>query len=99
MGVTTSAPGPGQPLTPRRGWVLAWWPATECRLVLALDATTLGQRFTVLTLRVGSRGWAIPVAWPVVDATRQGAWRAPRLVEHPRLVRCLHTRVLHRSDG
>lgn len=60
---------------PLLGWVLAWWPPEERRLVLALDASTLGQRFTVLALSVVYRGCAIPVAWRVVDATRQGAWR------------------------
>ena len=55
-------------------WVLAWWPATDRRLVLALDASTLGQRFTVLCISVVSRGCAIPVAWVVVEATRTGAW-------------------------
>jgi len=33
-------------------WVLAWWAPSECRLVLAMDATTLGQRFTVLVISV-----------------------------------------------
>ena len=33
-------------------WVLAWWAPEERRLVLALDATTLGQRFTVLVMSV-----------------------------------------------
>src|SRR5437764_1136942 len=56
-------------------WVLAWWPAEERRLVLAMDATTLGQRFTVLALSVVYRGCAVPVAWAVVPATRKGAWR------------------------
>ena len=56
-------------------WVLAWWPAQERRLVLAMDATTLGQRFTVLALSVVYRGCAIPVAWVVVPATGKGAWR------------------------
>ena len=56
-------------------WILAWWPPTERRLVLAMDATTLGQRFTVLTISVVYRGCAIPVAWTVVAATRKGAWR------------------------
>jgi len=56
-------------------WVLAWWPAEERRLVLAMDATTLGQRFTVLALSVVYRGCAIPVAWVVVPATQKGAWR------------------------
>ena len=56
-------------------WVLAWWPADERRLVLALDASTLGQRFTVLAISVVYRGCAIPVAWTIVAATRKGAWR------------------------
>ena len=56
-------------------WVLAWWPTDEQRLVLAMDASTLGQRFTVLTISVVYRGCAIPVAWTVVAATRKGAWR------------------------
>lgn len=60
---------------PLLGWVLAWWPPTEQRLVLAMDATTLGQRFTVLTISVVYRGCAIPIAWTVVGATHKGAWR------------------------
>ena len=56
-------------------WVLAWWPAQERRLVLAMDATTLGQRFSVLAVSVVYRGCAIPVAWVVVPATQKGAWR------------------------
>ena len=56
-------------------WVLAWWAPTERRLVLAMDATTLGQRFTVLVISVVYRGCAIPVAWVVVGATTKGAWR------------------------
>jgi hypothetical protein len=56
-------------------WIVAWWPPSEQRLVLAMDATTLGQRFTVLTISVVYRGSAIPVAWAVVTATRKGAWR------------------------
>ncbi|MDQ5853243.1 MAG: transposase [Chloroflexota bacterium] len=56
-------------------WVLAWWPADERRLVLVMDASTLGQRFTVLAISVVYRGCAIPVAWTIVAATRKGAWR------------------------
>jgi DDE family transposase len=56
-------------------WVLAWWPRGEKRLALALDATTLGQRFTVLAISVVYGGCAIPVAWTVVSATKKGAWR------------------------
>jgi hypothetical protein len=60
---------------PLLGWVLAWWPADEPRLALALDATTLAQRFTVLAVSVVYRGCAIPVAWSVLRATDAGAWR------------------------
>ncbi len=55
--------------------MLAWWAPTERRLALALDATTLGQRFTVLAISVVYRGCTIPVAWAVVGATTKGAWR------------------------
>src|SRR5205807_3642683 len=47
-------------------WILAWWPADHPRLALALDATTLAKRFTVLCISVVYRGCAIPVAWKVV---------------------------------
>ena len=46
-------------------------------LARALDASPLGQRFTILSSSVVVRGWAIPVAWRVVEATRAGAWRPP----------------------
>ena len=56
-------------------WVVALLPS-ECRhLALAMDASTLGQRFTILTISVLVRGCAIPVAWHIVEATRAGAWR------------------------
>jgi len=56
-------------------WVVALHP-TDCRqLALAMDASTLGQRFTILSIHVLIRGCAIPVAWHIVEATRAGAWR------------------------
>jgi len=56
-------------------WVVAW-SAPHCRhLALAMDASTLGQRFTILTISVLIRGCAVPVAWHIVEATRPGAWR------------------------
>src|SRR5256712_11195214 len=56
-------------------WILAWWPADQPRLALALDATTLKKRFTVLCISVVYRGCAIPVAWKVVGALEKGAWQ------------------------
>lgn len=54
-------------------WVLSWWEGPQ--LALALDATTLGQRFVVLALSVLYRGCAIPVAWTVLPAGQKHAWR------------------------
>ena len=56
-------------------WVLSWWEADEKRLALAMDVSTLRQRFTVLTISVVYRGCAIPVAWIVLPATEKGAWK------------------------
>lgn len=59
-------------------WVLARWESTQ--LALALDATTLGDRFIVLCVSVVDRGGAIPVAWTVLPATAKHAWRREWLV-------------------
>ena len=58
---------------PLLAWVLDWWEGTQ--LALAVDATTLGQRFVVLVVSVVYRGCAIPVAWTVLSATEKHAWR------------------------
>ncbi|MFQ5814634.1 MAG: hypothetical protein ACE5I2_15755, partial [Anaerolineae bacterium] len=55
------------------GWVVSWWTGTQ--LALALDATTLGDRFVVLAISVLYRGCAIPVAWVVLEAGKKKAWR------------------------
>ena len=56
-------------------WILTWWAPDEQRLALALDATTLRDTFPILSVHVVYRGWAIPIAWMVVEATRQGSWK------------------------
>jgi hypothetical protein len=56
-------------------WVLAWWAPEEHRLALALDATSLAQRFTVLAISVVYRGCAIPIAWTVLNGTEANAWK------------------------
>jgi hypothetical protein len=68
IGVTDS-------FAPLLRWVLSWWQKGERQLVLALDATTLRQTFTVLAVSVVYRGCAIPVAWTIVGAGEKGAWR------------------------
>lgn len=54
-------------------WVVHGWQGTQ--LALALDATTLGTRCTVLAISVVSRGCAIPVAWTILPAHQPAAWR------------------------
>jgi len=72
---------------PLLDWVVAQWEGTQ--LALALDATTLGTRFTVLAISVVYRGCAIPVAWTVLAATAKHAWRREWL----RMLRQVHRAV------
>jgi len=57
---------------PWLAWVIQGWHSKQ--LALALDATTLGQRFNVLAVSVLYRGCAVPVAWKVLEATEPHAW-------------------------
>ena len=59
-----------RPLLP---WVLHGYDGPQ--LAVALDATTLGDRFVVLAVSVVYRGCAIPVAWTVLRAGAPHAWR------------------------
>jgi len=70
-------------------WILAWWPADQPRLALALDATTLKKRFTVLCISAVYRGCAIPVAWKVVGAEEKGAWQPYWLALLQQLAGCV----------
>ena len=72
---------------PLLGWVVSWWQGTQ--LALAIDATTLGQRFVVLAVSVVYRGCAIPVAWVILPAGAKHAWRREWL----RLLRRLHRAI------
>jgi len=68
-------------------WVLARWEGRQ--VALALDATSLGDRFVVLAVSVVYRGCAIPVSWTVLPAGQKGAWRGTWL----RLLRDLRPAV------
>lgn len=70
---------------PLLAWVLSWWQAKQ--IALAIDATTLDNRFYVLAVSVLYRGCAIPVAWTVLQAEQKHAWRKEWL----RLLRQLRT--------
>jgi hypothetical protein len=71
---------------PLLAWGLRWWEGTQ--LALAVEATTLGQRFVVLVVSVVYRGCAIPVAWTVLPATENHAWRGEwlRMLRQVRVV-------------
>jgi hypothetical protein len=56
------------------GGILAGWEGKK-ELALALDASTLGERFTVLNISVVYRGCGMPVAWKITRAMEPGAWR------------------------
>jgi hypothetical protein len=58
-------------------WVLSWWAGQT--LPLAIDATSLGGRWVVLSLSVLYRGCAIPVAWHVKPGPGRGQWIPPLL--------------------
>lgn len=60
---------------PLLGWVQRLWRSEDQDLMLALDATTLRQTFTVLAISVMLGGCAIPVAWAIVPANQPGRWR------------------------
>jgi hypothetical protein len=68
-------------------WVLEDWPGQQ--LVLALDPTNFGDRFTVLNISVLYRGCAVPVIWTVVEGGEPGAWEP----HWERMLRTLAQRV------
>src|SRR6266700_3759844 len=55
-------------------WILSWWGVDERRLALAMDASNLSDRFTVLCISVVYRGCAIPVAWKILVENSPGSW-------------------------
>ena len=56
-------------------WVLDLLPENTQELPIALDATSNGQQFTVLSINVLYRGSGIPVAWKIVKGTEKGSWK------------------------
>jgi hypothetical protein len=57
-------------------WILQDWEATEKSIALAMDATTLGERYVVLAISVVYRSCAIPIAWKVFAVDQQKGWKA-----------------------
>ena len=58
---------------PLVAWVLSWWKGNQ--LTVAVDATTLGQRFVVVVISGRYCGCTIPVAWTMLLATEKRTGR------------------------
>ena len=56
-------------------WILQLWKSEKKQLALVMDATTLGERWTILAISVVLSGCAIPVAWKVLPGKGKGAFR------------------------
>lgn len=65
-------------------WIIQLLPKNLEQLALALDATSISNRFTVLSINVLLAGCGIPVAWFIVKATEAGSWKGhwQKLIEH-----------------
>ena len=57
-------------------WIIDLLPKMNRELPMAIDATNIGQNFTVLSINVLYRRCAIPVAWKVVKGTERGSWKS-----------------------
>lgn len=56
-------------------WIIDLLPQTTRELPVAIDATSIGQNFTVLSVNVLYRRCAIPIAWKIVKGTEKGSWK------------------------
>ncbi len=56
-------------------WIVRLWGPRNRHMVLVLDATTLGERWTILSISVVICSCAIPVAWKVLGGHEKGSWR------------------------
>ncbi|WP_238707321.1 transposase [Microcystis aeruginosa] len=56
-------------------WEISLLPINIERIALALDATTIGNKFVVLSINVLLAGCGIPIAWSIVKANQPGRWK------------------------
>jgi len=56
-------------------WIVRLWGDGNRQMVLVLDATSLGEHWTILSISVVVRACAIPVAWKVLGGHEKGSWR------------------------
>ncbi|BAZ42362.1 hypothetical protein NIES4101_83310 [Calothrix sp. NIES-4101] len=56
-------------------WVISLLPKDMAHIALAMDATSIGDRFVVLSINILLAGCGIPVAWHIVKGNEPGSWR------------------------
>jgi hypothetical protein len=56
-------------------WVISLLPRNIGQIALAFDATSIGDKFVVLSINILLAGCGIPIAWCVVKATEPGSWK------------------------
>ena len=60
---------------PLMRWVISLLPRNIEQIALALDATSITDKFVVLSLNILLAGCGIPMAWCVVKASEPGSWK------------------------
>jgi hypothetical protein len=60
---------------PLMRWVISLLPRNIEQIALALDATSISDKFVVLSLNIMLAGCGIPLAWCVVKASEPGSWK------------------------
>lgn len=64
-----------QCFAPLLRWIISLLPPDNQQLSLALDATNIGQNFTVLSINVLYQGCGLPIAWKIIRGTEKGSWK------------------------
>lgn len=60
---------------PLMRWVISLLPRNIEQIALALDATSISDKFVVLSLNILLAGCGIPMAWCVVKSSEPGSWK------------------------
>lgn len=60
---------------PLLAWVLDLLPPQQRQIALAMDATSIGDRFVVLSINILLAGSGIPIAWAIVKGNTKGSWK------------------------